>query len=645
MNNQNMNLNNQNMNFEIESKTLDGHLLKVFNIYNIYKWEDHSLIGTYRVISKSVNDDKIIELENLRYRDEDEDDLIINYSKIFGRYPVDLKGAYLRDADLSYANLEYFNLSNANLILANLKGANLEGANLEGADLSYATLFDVKSGKIKGIPKLEPYDYKLKNGYLIGPSVDLRLANLQDIDLNRTDLSFANLSFAKLQRAKLRGANLLGARLRGAKLQGANLDGALLNDNDISQLQLSQIIGEPIIIQRTMSQAQSVLFINKELSNGNKLSLSDSKKLDKNNNKTQYKISFSRLFDFLLNKKNQVHIAKKFKIRGEEGIDMGGITLIIFQKCYDVFMERYFTSYETDDNSNYVVLKDLNDEIFDEFKKACEFMILLAKKVINSLQECNPELDSESFKILIPINSLLFDVLMFQGNPETFFNITNKNNFFGKKENGSYSKNHKLTNPYINFIPNNNLNNNNNNKKFNNVSEEKQQKLMFLMLLTDNHILKRKQYNTMKKFIDEIYKPNKIFFTTYIDYNYDAFIKRLKFIISDSSGSLNFASFVSLPIASNPLIKLLLDYIRESDDYRKVMTAYICGSYCYNGNINIYIFESHSNIPFQSHTCSKQLDIFINPKNSKTYNWLKENNNYSIKGLYNVFLDKTTQIA
>ena len=58
---------------------------------------------------------------------------------------TNLKGAYLKGADLyranlKGANLKWADLKGADLYRANLKGANLEGANLKGADLYRAKL-------------------------------------------------------------------------------------------------------------------------------------------------------------------------------------------------------------------------------------------------------------------------------------------------------------------------------------------------------------------------------------------------------------------------------------------------------------------------------------------------------------------------
>ena len=593
----------------MEVRRVEGNDLVKNGVYNIYQKDRNVNVGVCLVISENnINNRNKIKLRKLIGNNQ----LSLNKSEIYGKIPVDLTRA---------------NLTGAALIGADLTGAILIGADLTGAFLTRANLTD---------------------SHLIG-------ADLTDAILGLTNLTHANLTSATIFQDRL------------------------------SEEQRRQIIGQPNYIQRPQRiQAQGYLNISKELSNGNRISLSTGKILNNSNFKTQYRISFTRLLDFLLQEENQEKIARRIRIDGEEGIDMGGITLIIFQKCYEAFMERYFYPYEAEDNSNYVVLKDLTDKEFEEFKKACEFMILLAKKVKNQL--------GQPFQILIPINFLLFQVLIFEENPETFFELGNKNKFFGKRENGRYSNQHKLNNPF-NYIAknrinnnkntfsiqriqeekyynnynnqnnnnqnNNNQNNNNNkqstiaqpdtnqnSKKFNAFSEDEQKKLMFLMLLKKNHISKRKQYETMKKFIDEIFKPNKDMFTTSIDYSYDAFVKRLKFKLSSESHNRNLESFESLEIASNPLIKLLLDYIKVSDEYRMVMTAYVCGSYCYTGDIKISIFENPSKFPFQSHTCSKELWVYVNPNNPESFNWLKNkptNSDYSIEGLYNVFLDRTTQ--
>ena len=88
---------------------------------------------------------------------------------------------------------------------ANLTGADLNDADLNGADLTGATLTNVKSGGITatGTPPTLPTDWKLINGYLIGPDADLTGANLNDADLTNANLNGANLNGADLTGASL----------------------------------------------------------------------------------------------------------------------------------------------------------------------------------------------------------------------------------------------------------------------------------------------------------------------------------------------------------------------------------------------------------------------------------------------------------
>jgi Pentapeptide repeats (8 copies) len=100
---------------------------------------------------------------------------------------VDLRGAYLPEAQLSRILLR-----RANLARAGLPGAHLVEAALE--------------------------------------HTDLRQADLDKADLQKAQLANANLCKAWLRDADLRGANLRGVNLQGANLHGARLEGADLTD-------------------------------------------------------------------------------------------------------------------------------------------------------------------------------------------------------------------------------------------------------------------------------------------------------------------------------------------------------------------------------------------------------------------------------
>jgi uncharacterized protein YjbI with pentapeptide repeats len=113
---------------------------------------------------------------------------------------VDLKGANLRGADLSFANFSKANLVGADLFGADLKYIHLEEANLSQADLTFA---------------------------------DLHFSNLTKVDLRKAYLCFADCTSVILTKADLRGADLSSANFTLAILTDARLESADLGTNDM----------------------------------------------------------------------------------------------------------------------------------------------------------------------------------------------------------------------------------------------------------------------------------------------------------------------------------------------------------------------------------------------------------------------------
>ena len=167
---------------------------------------------------------------------------------------IDLSGSRLIDLGIREANLTNANLSKANLRSSTLSGTNLSGANLTEAILTNTeiskntnfanvTLDGVISGNINYVSEIPlatlPVNYILKNGYIVGPKVNLAGADFTNIDLSGANLSGANLSFANLSGANLSNTNLTGLNLINADLSNADLSGADLSDADLSYADLS----------------------------------------------------------------------------------------------------------------------------------------------------------------------------------------------------------------------------------------------------------------------------------------------------------------------------------------------------------------------------------------------------------------------
>ena len=151
-------------------------------------------------------------------------------------FRLDLRGAYLREADLHEANLSEVILSRADLTLAEMSGAMLDSSDLRRANLDSARL---SQANLLGA--------NMVNANLTG--ADLTRANLTKADLHRANVIEADLSRATLHRANLTRATLTAvdfsranltetqfvrANLRYADFSGADLSGSSLQEADLS---------------------------------------------------------------------------------------------------------------------------------------------------------------------------------------------------------------------------------------------------------------------------------------------------------------------------------------------------------------------------------------------------------------------------
>jgi uncharacterized protein YjbI with pentapeptide repeats len=160
---------------------------------------------------------------------------------------ANLEGAYLSEADLRGANLREARLHNAVLdrvqaghavfVSSDARAINMLGADLHGADLSYG----IFEGAVLSNAKLldaSMYAIDLRDAQLL--RTDLTRADLRDAKLERAVLALANLQNADFSAAKLIGTNLTGAQFKGgifldtnfknADLRGAVLTGAIVRD-------------------------------------------------------------------------------------------------------------------------------------------------------------------------------------------------------------------------------------------------------------------------------------------------------------------------------------------------------------------------------------------------------------------------------
>ena len=137
-------------------------------------------------------------------------------------------GADLSNLDLSYcdlANADFTgaDLSNTNLTGAKLRFAKFSGANLTNADFSNADLYRISSGAVIGNPSQLPVGWGGLNGYLVGPTADLRFAVLHNLDLTGFDIRGVLFDGAELSESNFEGLDLCGSSFIGANLTAARL--------------------------------------------------------------------------------------------------------------------------------------------------------------------------------------------------------------------------------------------------------------------------------------------------------------------------------------------------------------------------------------------------------------------------------------
>ena len=184
---------------------------------------------------------------------------------------ANLKGADLRNTDLSGVNLMEANLREAKFHWANLRGANLRKADLKGAIFVETDLRDSNLSWAD----LRESDFKrtnLQNAALSWANVkeaslkevDLRQANLRNADfrfavLRETNLKEADLREAYLSNAEFVNVNMEGADLREADLRGAHLLHASLKHADLSECRIYGISAWELDVDDTTNQQDMIL--------------------------------------------------------------------------------------------------------------------------------------------------------------------------------------------------------------------------------------------------------------------------------------------------------------------------------------------------------------------------------------------------
>jgi uncharacterized protein YjbI with pentapeptide repeats len=145
----------------------------------------------------------------------------------------DFSAIDFRYSDMSMSTFRNINFSNSNLTHVNfaysvLDGVDFSNTNLDRAYLLHTSMRGVISGGIVGADLVLPADWRLVQGYLIGPFANLRHKAISNSNLAGAQLMYAQLAYTNLASSQLQGADLSGSDARGADMSYTNLTGATL---------------------------------------------------------------------------------------------------------------------------------------------------------------------------------------------------------------------------------------------------------------------------------------------------------------------------------------------------------------------------------------------------------------------------------
>jgi len=311
-------------------------------------------------------------------------------------------------------------------------------------------------------------------------------------------------------------------------------------------------------------------------------------KQNTNTNTCNYK-----LFNKILETNNNLLEYSQFKFTGQTGIDVGGLTRIVYDLFYKSFINKFFKFSEDED---YMLIKDTNIDK-DLFFQATEKLIILAKKA--------------EVKILINLNNDVKQLISFT--TEEYKKFVNNNGLKNKLKKKISNNEYNLTKQSnleiigydtsnVKLIENNNESNKLNLK--NSVHES-----IYLWILD---FRKRKQFNLLLEWYKKFWDDN--LFTTKISFAYDDFKKRIKIIKpgNTSDKGINIPNNINTNnlINNNPNLKILLSYIKKSDENREKINAWITGSRYSNALLKIFIENTEMDTPYKVVTCFNYINVY-----------------------------------
>ncbi len=124
--------------------------------------------------------------------------------QIFKCFQNQIESYFFVGPNLNLSNIEFKNLdlTNINLSNSNLSNCLFENSNLEQTNLSNCNLLGLRSKNVLGNPLNLNSNWKIKNGFMIGPFANLMFSDFTDLDLSGTYLSSTILNKINFNRTK-----------------------------------------------------------------------------------------------------------------------------------------------------------------------------------------------------------------------------------------------------------------------------------------------------------------------------------------------------------------------------------------------------------------------------------------------------------
>jgi uncharacterized protein YjbI with pentapeptide repeats len=163
---------------------------------------------------------------------------------------ANLSGSLFCGVDLTDVDFTSTNVMNITFINCNLTRTDFTGLDVEG----------IRAVGISGTPRGLPSNFKIINGFAIGPYANLSSLNLMNINFAGTNLHHASLAGANLSGANLANVDLTLTQFTDVNLSRANITNTNLTGVDLSGVISSGLIGTPVGLTDEWQLYQGYLF-------------------------------------------------------------------------------------------------------------------------------------------------------------------------------------------------------------------------------------------------------------------------------------------------------------------------------------------------------------------------------------------------